>query len=76
MYIANQSFKASNGKSYRMGDVIDSKVFDSFTKSEKAKCKQKRDEGDKSLVHPSPGLGDMLGTGIPGGIDGDLDTPW
>lgn len=76
MYIANKSFIASNGKTYRMGDIIDSKTYESFSKIERAKCTKKKDEGDHSLNHPSPGLGDMLGTGVPGGIDEDFDTPW
>lgn len=76
MYVANQSFIASNGKTYRMGEPIDSKTYDSFTKLDRAKCTKKRDEGDRSLKHPSPGLGDMLGTGVPGGIDEDENTPW
>lgn len=74
MYVASQSFKASNGTTYRMGDIIDTATFDSFSNKDKAKCKYKADEDDNSLVHNS--TGDMLGTGMVGGIDGDLDTPW
>jgi hypothetical protein len=76
MYIATQSFKAVNGKTYRMGDIIDSSTYDSLSSKDKAKCKHRKDKDDKSLDHQSPGLGDMLGTGVPGGVDGDFDTPW
>jgi len=75
MYVAIQSFKATNGILYRMGDIIDSVTFDSLSSKEKAKCRMKREKNDDSLKHES-GLGDMLGTGIPGGIDNDFDTPW
>lgn len=27
-------------------------------------------------THSTPGIGDMMGTGIPGGIDFDFTTPW
>jgi len=75
MYVAAQSFKSSNGIIYRMGDIIDTSTFDSFTSQEKAKCRKKKDDSDK-LPESKPALGDMLGTGINGGIDDDFDTPW
>lgn len=75
MYVAAQSFKSSKGIVYRMGDIIETSIFDSFTSQEKAKCRKKKNDSDK-LPQSQPALGDMLGTGNTGGIDDDLDTAW
>jgi len=41
MYVAKQSFKASNGKSYRMGDILTDSEYNDLNVSDKSKVKKK-----------------------------------
>lgn len=53
MYIAEKSFKASNGKTYRMGDIIDSATYESLSAKDKAKFKYRKDSDQKTHQHSS-----------------------
>jgi hypothetical protein len=51
MYVATQSFKATNGTTYRMGDIIEDDAYAKLSEKDKAKCKLKKEkivEGKKS----------------------------
>lgn len=50
MYVAIQSFKASNGVTYRMGDIIDDKTYANLSAKDKAKCKLRKEEVSQSVV--------------------------
>ena len=58
--------------------VTDDKVH----KAEEARRKQQEDEDDRKRREEDNrrlhnlAMGDMLNTGIPGGIDMDITTPW
>lgn len=43
MYIAQQTFTTTNGKTYRMGDVLSQSEYDALTTKEKSKVKQKEE---------------------------------
>jgi hypothetical protein len=53
MYIATQSFKAINGVTYRMGDIIEDEIYANLSDKDKAKCKLKKKvtEENKSEVN-------------------------
>lgn len=76
-YKCTNSFKSEKGKSYSYSDKIDSGEYSSLRSSEQNNFK--KDEDDDSMFGfgkpASIAMGDMLGTGIPGGIDMDFSTP-
>lgn len=51
MYVAMQSFKASNGVTYRMGDIIEDEIYAKLSEKDKSKCKKKVAEEKKSEVN-------------------------
>lgn len=43
MYVAIQSFKTTNGITYRMGDIIETDEYDVLSLKDKAKFKKKEE---------------------------------
>jgi hypothetical protein len=72
-YKCKYSFKTTGGKDYRYGDNIDSYTYDRLEYSEKRNFEKEESGG---FGGNTPGVGDMMGTGLPGGIDLDFTTPW
>lgn len=75
-YKCTNSFKSESGKSYSYSDKINSSEYSSLRYSEQSNFK-KEDEDDSIFGFGKPAsiaMGDMLGTGIPGGIDMDFNT--
>lgn len=48
MYIARQSFTTTNGKTYRMGDVLTQAEYDSLSSKEKNKVTKKDEPSESS----------------------------
>jgi len=74
-YKCTYGFEASGGTKYSYGTKITSSEYDQLTSSEKRHFKS-ADE-DSFFGYGKPGsiaMGDMLGTGLPGGLDGDMST--
>lgn len=85
-YTCENRFTSSRGKNYSYGDEIDQNDYDGLSASEQLHFKKNnstsfssRSSDDNQLFETNtPGsiaMGDMLGTGIPGGIDMDFTTP-
>jgi hypothetical protein len=85
-YTCENRFTSSRGKSYSYGDEIDQNDYDRLSASEQLHFKKNnsRSYSSASSDHNqlfgtnnsgSIAMGDMLGTGIPGGIDMDFTTP-
>ncbi len=54
-----------------------SKEVDSSELNYAGKCREckRKEDSYSSSSSPSPGIGDMLGSGLPGGYDFDFTTP-
>jgi len=65
------SFIDDEDKSHRYGDQIGESEYDRLTSSQKRKYQL---EEDSYMSRSNIAMGDLLGLGIPGGIDGDITT--
>jgi hypothetical protein len=85
-YTCENRFTSSRGKSYSYGDEIDQNDYDRLSASEQLHFKKNSSTSfssgssdDNQLfgtnTSGSIAMGDMLGTGIPGGMDMDFTTP-
>lgn len=75
-YKCISNFKTSKGKSYSYGDKIGSNEYYDLKSLEQTNF-TRQDDDDSFMGPGKPGsiaMGDMLGTGIPGGLDGDMGT--
>lgn len=76
-YKCTNSFKSQGGKNYSYADKIDSSQYSSLHSSEQSNFRKEDDDNDSPFGFGKPAsiaMGDMLGTGIPGGIDMDFTT--
>ncbi len=74
-YKCKYGFTTTAGKRYTYNDKIDRTTYNSLTYSEKRNFEED-DDGSGGFGGNTPGVGDMMGTGLPGGIDFDYTTPW
>lgn len=85
-YTCENRFTSSRGESYDYGDKISQNDYDGLSASEQLHFKKNSStsfssgssDDNQLLGMNNPGsiaMGDMLGTGIPGGIDMDFTTP-
>lgn len=74
-YKCTNSFDAANGSSYSWGDTISSSEYNDLKSSEQSNF-TRDDDSDSSSSNQmlNIAMGDMLGIGIPGGLDGDMST--
>jgi len=75
-YKCISSFTCDDGHEHRYGDKIDESTYDRLTSSQKRKFQKEDDDVTYGIGKPNIAMGDMLGTGIPGGIDMDFTTPF
>ncbi len=76
-YKCTNSFKSEKGINYSYSDKIDSSEYNSLRSSEQINFRKEDDDNDSPFGFGKPAsivMGDMLGTGIPGGIDMDFTT--
>jgi hypothetical protein len=71
-YKCISSFTDDEEKGHRYGDKINESDYNKLTSSQKRKY-QLEDE-DSNMSCSNIVFGDMLGTGIPGGLDMDMTT--
>lgn len=84
-YTCGNRFTSSRGESYSYGNKISQNEYDGLSASEQLHFKKNNStpfssasSDNDQLGMNNPGLiamGDMFGTGIPGGIDMDFTTP-
>ena len=85
-YTCENRFTSSRGESYGYGDKINQNDYDGLSASEQLHFKKNNSTSFSStssddgqlLGMNNPGsiaMGDMFGTGIPGGMDMDFTTP-
>jgi len=66
------SFIDDEDKSHSYGNKIGESEYDKLTSSQKRKYQL--EEEDSYMSRSNVAMGDLLGLGIPGGIDGDITT--
>ena len=71
-YKCVNSFKSQGGTDYSYGDKINSSEYNDLRSSEQDNFRKEDD--DSSNFGYNLAMGDMLGTGIPGGLDMDITT--
>jgi hypothetical protein len=59
-------------KCSKCGDLVEKSELD--YRDECPQCKRRRDDDDRRYTNMA--MGDMLNTGIPGGLDMNILTPW
>ena len=85
-YTCENRFTSSRGESYSYGDKINQNDYDGLSAYEQSHFKKNNStpfssessDNNQLLGMNNTGsitMGDMLGTGIPGGIDMDFTTP-
>ena len=74
-YKCNYSFTSEKGKSYSYGSKINSSEYNELSYSEKSKCEEESSYSQNSNnLAMNIALGDITGSGIIGGLDGDMGT--
>lgn len=75
-YKCTNNFKSTKDKYYNYGDLIHYYEYEQLTRAEQRNF-TRQSSSDSMFGAGKPGsiaMGDMLGTGIPGGLDGDMST--
>lgn len=77
MYKCIQSFKISDSERYLYGDKITEEQYKKIKPEFKNNFTYDNSEDLSGFgtSTPIPGIGDLLGTGLPGGLDFDFTTP-
>ena len=74
-YKCNYSFTSEKGKSYSYGSKINSSEYNELSYSEKSKFEEESSYSQNSNnLAMNIALGDITGSGIIGGLDGDMGT--
>jgi len=74
-YKCNYSFTSEKGKSYSYGSKINSSEYNSLSYFEKSKFEEESSYSSSSNnLAMNIALGDITGSGIIGGLDGDMGT--
>jgi hypothetical protein len=74
-YKCNYSFTSQKGKRYSYGDKIDSSEYNSLSYSEKSKFEEESSYSSSSNnLAMNIALGDITGSGMIGGLDGNIGT--
>lgn len=74
-YKCNYSFTSEKGKSYSYGSKINSSEYNELSYSEKSKFEEESSYSSNSNnLAMNIALGDITGSGIIGGLDGDMGT--
>lgn len=71
-YKCTSSFIDDEDRSHSYGNKINESEYDKLTSSQKRKYQIEKD--DSYMSRSNIGMGDLLGLGMPGGIDGDITT--
>ena len=74
-YKCKYSFTSDKGKSYSYGSKINSSEYNELSYSEKSKFEEESSYSSNSNnLAMNIALGDITGSGIIGGLDGDMGT--
>ncbi len=72
-YKCKTSFTGDNGKSYSYGSKINSSEYRDLSYSDKNKFEEESSSNSSNLAM-NLAMGDITGSGLIGGLDGDMGT--